>query len=157
VTVNLTQLAKELRRDPSSIRELVERGLMTRLPDGSFDLETARREHRENIQHEKNVRPRLDEPEIKATDYAKNRAASQHFEAQLKKLRYEEKAKTLTPTRDIEAAQFQEMRVIRDACMNLPARISAQLATETSEHVVHQLIESEIRQIFEDYSEGRLG
>lgn len=92
----------------------------------------------------------------KPSDYAKARAATQIYEARLKKLRYEEKAKSLVQARDVADAAFQTMRCIRDACMNVPSRVSAQVAAENSPEKCYQIIENEISAIFSDFAEGKI-
>jgi len=169
--VGIGELAHELRRDAKGIRNLVEKGALTRRPDGLFDLETALAEWAKNVNHAQNrygpavdrVPPQVINPDAeipdkptKAQDYAKAKAATQIYEARLKKLRYEERAKNLAPVCDIEDARYREMRVIRDACLNLPSRVSAQFAAEADEHKIYQMLEDEIIAIFHDFAEGRL-
>lgn len=177
--VGIGQLARELLTDPKAIRRAVQQGLMTRRSDQLFDLELAMREWRDNIRHELGhnnrtagvveIRHRQFDEDVasgkeaeipdkptKSTDYAKARTADQIYSARMKKLRYEQAAKKLAPVCDIEAASFKEMRIIRDACLNIPARIAAQLAAETSEHRVYQLLEDEIILAFQKYTDGEL-
>jgi hypothetical protein len=167
-------LARICEVDPRAIRKAVEKGQLDRRPDGMFDLETARQQWEENVEHTRGrdtVNPRVVEmrreevgpdapaeiPEraTRGTEYAKARAAVQIYEARLKKLRFEERAGRLAPTCDIQHARFQEMRIIRDACLNLPGRVSAALAAETDEHKVFQLLENELLKVFNDYSDGK--
>jgi hypothetical protein len=92
----------------------------------------------------------------KASDYAKARAAVQIYEARLKKLRYEEKAKNLVSVRDVEDAAFREMSCLREAFMNIPARLAAQLALESDEARCYAILEAEFIAVFTDYAEGRI-
>lgn len=174
--VGIGELARELRRDPKAIRRAVEAGHITRRPDGQFDLEQAIEEWNANVLHNRghnNRNPQVvemrrqgnDEPQsdgeiperpTKGSEYSRARAATQIYEARLKKLRYEERAKHLAPVHEIATARFQEMRIIRDACLNIPARISAQLAAETSEHRVYEILENEILAAFSAYADGKL-
>jgi hypothetical protein len=162
--ITIGKLARLCEIDPRAIRRAVQQGQITRGDDGLFDQETAIYEWRNAIHH-----PMQDDQpapvllggpapsdNTKAGDYAKARAAVHIYEARLKRLRYEERARTLAPVRDIEAARFNEMRIIRDACMNIPARVSAQLAAEGSEHKIYQLLENEIIQVFQLYADGKV-
>lgn len=165
--LGIGEVARALGCDPTMIRRAVKMGTMTRNPDGSFDLETARREYSENIEHyaPREARRNLEEmasstPEIpekpkSGSEYVKAKTATQIYDARLKKLRYEKIAGKLAPTADIEAARFREMRIIRDACLNIPSRLAAQLAVETSEHKIYQLLENEIIEAFAAYADGR--
>jgi hypothetical protein len=122
--VGVGELARLLKRDPKAIRFAVSRGRITRRPDGLFDAEKALAEWEANTLHERshsankvlemapaNDLPLENERTAKASDYAKARAAVQIFEARLKKLRYEEKAKTLVPARDVADAAYRTIVV----------------------------------------------
>jgi len=98
----------------------------------------------------------LAEKNTKATDFAKARAASQIYDARLKKLRYEEKAGNLVPARDVEDAAHKALRCIRDACLSIPSRVSNQIASETNAERIYQLLEKEISAVFEDFAEGKI-
>jgi len=98
----------------------------------------------------------LPEKASRGTDFAKARAASQIYDARLKKLRYDEKAGSLVPARDVEDAAHKAFRCIRDACMSIPSRVSAQLASETNTEKIFQLLENEIVAVFEDFAEGKI-
>jgi len=171
--VGIGELARVFKVDAKAIRVAVEKGLLSRREDGAFDLATATQEWEGSVNHERghnNRTPHLvqarqegtDEAKTeegrttKGSDFAKARAMVHVYEARLKKLRYEERAGTLALVRDIEHARFQEMRIVRDACLNLPARVSAQIAAESNEHKVYQILENEILAIFSDYAEGKI-
>jgi hypothetical protein len=168
--VGIGELARHLKRDSAAVHYHVRMGHITRRPDGLFDLDTAVAEWEANTQHERGhnnrtnlleMQPAPDLPlenerPAKSSDYAKARAAVQIFEARLKKLRYEEKAKNLVSARDVEDAAFREMSCLREAFMNIPARLAAQLAAESDQARCYAILEAEIISIFTDYSEGRL-
>ena len=167
--VGIGELAHLLKRDPKAIRFAVERGRITRRPDGLFDADNAMAEWEANTLHERshsankvlemeaaNDLPLENERLAKASECAKARAAVQIYEARLKKLRYEEKAKNLVSARDVEDAAFREMSCLREAFMNIPARLAAQLAVETDEARCYAILEAEIISIFTDYAEGRI-
>jgi hypothetical protein len=89
-------------------------------------------------------------------DYAKARAAVQIYEARLKKLRYEEKAKNLVPARDVAGAAYRLVSCIKEACMNIPSRVAAQLALESDQARCYAILEAEVIAIFTDFAEGRI-
>jgi len=168
--VTEAELGRVLGRDRSAIHYAVKSGRVTKRPDGLFDLDKAVQEFNDTTNHEKghNNRtqarqlPDLPAPEIpalgeaKSTAYAKARAGTQIYEALLKKLRYEERAKNLTPTADVESARFTEFRTLREACFNIPSRISALLAGENDPAKCQQMLEGELTSVFQAFSEGKL-
>jgi len=167
--VGVAELARLLKRDPKAIRFAVSRGRITRRPDGLFDAEKALAEWEANTLHERshnaskvlkmapaNDLPLENERTAKASDYAKARAAVQIYEARLKKLRYEEKAKTLVPARDVADAAYRTISCLREACMNIPARLAAQLALESNQARCYAILEAEVIAIFTDFAEGRI-
>ena len=152
--VSEVELASALKRHRNAVRVAVANGRITQRADGLFDLDQALQEFADNTHHEKGhnnrsgpraaaaamtdgALPDIPAPEIplpsetKSTAYAKARAGTQIYEALLKKLRYEERAKNLTPTADVENARFTEFRSLREACFNIPSRIAALLAGES--------------------------
>jgi hypothetical protein len=167
--VSEVELARALKRDRKAVRLAAQSGRLTTREDGLFDLDQAIREWTETTHHEKghNNRgvklpadiPAPDIPlrsETKSTDYAKARAGTQIYEALLKKLRYEERARNLTPTADVETARFTEFRILREACFNIPARIAALVAGESSVERCQQLLENELNAVFNAFADGRL-
>jgi len=166
--VTEVELAKVLGRDPAAIRKAARDGRVTQRSDGLFDQDAAVQEWMDTTHHEKghNNRvhqlPELPTPEIplpnetKSTAYAKARAGTQIYEALLKKLRYEERAKNLTPTADVESARFTEFRTLREACFNIPSRISALLAGESDPAKCQLMLESELTSVFQAFADGKL-
>jgi hypothetical protein len=173
--VTEVELAKILNRDRMAVRMAVKNGRITQRDDKLFDRDEAVQQWNETTLHEKghnnrapaarpvgNLPADIPTPDIplraetKSTDYAKARAGTQIYEALLKKLRYEERAKHLTPTADVETARFTEFRILREACFNIPARIAAKVAGETEVEKCQQLLESELNSVFNAFAEGRL-
>jgi hypothetical protein len=151
-----------------AIRKAEEKGRITKGEDGLYELGAAIEEWNATTQHEKghnNRSPKLPDiptveipkpEETRSTAYAKARAATQVSEALTKRLRYERLAMTLTPTADVENARFTEFRTLREACFNIPARVAAILAGESSVEKCQQLLEAELDSVFTAFSEGKL-
>jgi hypothetical protein len=175
--VSEVELAKALGRDRGAIRKAEAAGRITKRPDGMYDLEQAMQDFADTTHHEKghNNRtpraakqplqidghlPEIPSPEIplpqdaKSTAYAKARAGTQIYEALLKKLRYEERAGNLVPAADVRNARFTEFRTLREACFNIPSRVSAILAAETSAEKCQALLEAELNSVFAAFAEG---
>jgi hypothetical protein len=175
------ELAKALKRSQMAVIIARQAGRITPGADGLYDLDQAVAEFHATTHHEKghNNRsasggsggkpvefsgtlpeiPNADIPkpdETRSTAYARARASTQVYEALLKKTRYEERVGNLTPTADVENARFQEFRTIREACFNIPSRIAPLLAGELNIGACQQLLEDELRKVFDAYSEGKL-
>ena len=161
-SVTEVELAKVLGRDRMAIRKAAEKGRITRQPDGLFDLDRAVAEFKDNTHHEKGhnnrtgVKPKPANQETKGTGYAKARTETQIYEGQIKRLRYEERAGSLTPTADVENARFTEFRTLREACFNIPSRIAAIVAGESNVTRCQQLLENELTSVFSAFAEGKL-
>ena len=167
--MGVAELARLLKRDPKAIRFAVSVGRITRRPDGLFDADQAIAEWNANTLHERShsankvlemtpandLPPETERPD-KDSAYVRARAAVQIYEARLKKLRYEEKAKTLVLARDVEDAAYRTVSCLREACMNIPARLAAQLASETDQARCYAILEAEVIAIFTDFAEGRI-
>jgi hypothetical protein len=179
--VKQAELARALNRNAMAIQVATRAGRITRGEDGLYDLDEAMAEFHATTHHEKghNNRsgpagggakpvefsgklpeiPNADIPkpdETRSTAYARARASTQVYEALLKKTRYEERVNNLTPTADVENARFQEFRTLREACFNIPSRVAPLLAGESNIAACQQLLEDELRKVFDAYAEGKL-
>jgi phage terminase Nu1 subunit (DNA packaging protein) len=86
-----------------------------------------------------------------ASGFAKAKAVRETFQAKLAQLEYEEKSGKLISTEKVRIAQFTQGQLIREAVLNMPDRIAAQLAAELgreiSAHVVRTVMDTELRNI----------
>jgi hypothetical protein len=87
-----------------------------------------------------------------APDFNKARAAKEIYEARIKKLDYEERLGNLVSRKSVEVEAFTAFRILRDACFNVPDRVASQIAAETDQTVVYDLLMSELRRAFEDFA-----
>ena len=85
-------------------------------------------------------------------DFSKARAAKEIYEARIKKLDYEERLGNLVSRKSVEVEAFTTFRILRDACFNIPDRVSAQIAAETDGTVVYEILMVELRRAFEDFA-----
>ena len=178
--VSEAELAQILKRHRKTIREAVAKGRLTQRPDKLFDRDEAVKEFAETTHHERGHNnmhgpvaaaeaadgaaplPEIEAAEIplpsetKSTAYAKARAGTQIYEALLKKLRYEERAKNLMPTAEVENARFTEFRILREACFNIPPRVAALIAGESDVTRCQQLLEAELTTVFSAFADGQL-
>jgi hypothetical protein len=82
--------------------------------------------------------------------YAQSRAIKEAYHARLAKLAYEEKSATLVRADKVKVSWFNALRVLRDRVLNLPDRLSPLLAAEIDPKIIHDLLDSELRQILND-------
>lgn len=75
-----------------------------------------------------------------------------NYKAALTKLEYEQKSGQLVSKADVETEYFTMARQTRDALLNIPDRISAELASYTDVHVVSQKITEALIECLEDLS-----
>lgn len=82
-----------------------------------------------------------------------SRAIKEAYLARLAKLEYEEKSGKLVPAADVKNEAFKVARVVRDNMLNIPDRISAELAATTDTVQIHKLLTDEIRKALEAISD----
>lgn len=80
---------------------------------------------------------------------AQSQAQKEKFRAKLVELEYEERVGTLVRKDDVEKEHFRIGRQVRDAVLNVPARLAGILAAETDQRKVHDQLEKELRQALE--------
>lgn len=106
------------------------------------------------IRHAEQDAAELNSGERLATgpDFNKARAAKEIYEARIKKLDYEERLGNLVSRKSVEVEAFTAFRILRDACFNIPDRVSAQIAAETDGTVVYEILMVELRRAFEEFA-----
>lgn len=78
-------------------------------------------------------------------NYLVARGVRKGFLARLAKIQYEEKLGKLINRDEVQGERFNTNRIIRGGVLNIPDRVSAQLAAETDEKKVHEILTTEIR------------
>lgn len=74
-----------------------------------------------------------------------SRAKREAYQAELARLEYEEKQGTLVNAEAVKKEAFRVARLVRDAMLNIPDRIAAELASDTDTFSVHKRLTDEIR------------
>lgn len=74
-----------------------------------------------------------------------SRAKREAYQAELARLEYEEKQGTLVNAEAVKKESFRVARLVRDAMLNIPDRIAAELASDTDTFSVHKRLTDEIR------------
>lgn len=80
---------------------------------------------------------------------AQSQRKKEEFRAKLVELEYEERVGTLVRKDEVEKEYFRKGRLVRDAVLNVPARLAGILAAETDQRKVHDQLETELRQALE--------
>ena len=97
------------------------------------------------------------EPQPKAQQvYMDSRAVREQYAARTAKLDFEAKQKTLVSRQEVNLWLGHYMTILRNACEQIPNRLAGQLAAEQDPDLVYQILDKEIRAIFERFSNGRL-
>lgn len=91
--------------------------------------------------------------EVNRTDYLAIKARETHWSAEQKRLKAEQIAGKLVEVDGVEREAFNQARLLRDALLNIPDRVSASLAAETDPIVVHQMLTTEIRNVCNQLAE----
>ena len=164
--MGITEYARHRGVEDAAIHFAVQAGRINRNPDGLIDVEAADRDWEANTQKrspaEGSPRGRYKAPAERALEpvpgitYTDARALREVYVAQKHKLSIREKTGELVSRREVEEEASRLFRMIRDACFNLPPRLAAQLAAESDEMAVFDILEGALRRVFEDFAEGRL-
>ena len=91
----------------------------------------------------------------KAVDFASARTMREAFRAKMAKLEYEEKAGKLTDASKVREDAFRAGRIIRDALLGMPDRLSDILAAEDDPAKIANLLQEELESVLGDMAEGR--
>ena len=91
----------------------------------------------------------VDEETKKNPRFIESQARREMFKANLTELEYLEQVGKLIPADQVDREWSELARLVRDTMLNIPARIADQLAHETDQRKVQDLLETEICQALE--------
>lgn len=94
-------------------------------------------------------------PAPSENSFAKAKAVRETLTAKILQLDYEEKTGKLVNADEVKVVWFNLARTIRDTLLNIPERISAELAAESDEFKVHKALQNEIYKVLEVLSHGQ--
>ncbi|HMS83080.1 MAG TPA: hypothetical protein PKD12_05490 [Nitrospira sp.] len=95
------------------------------------------------------------DPETKKDPkFIESQARREMFKAHLTELEYLEQVGKLIPVHVVDREWFELARLVRDAMLNIPTRIADQLARETDQRKVQDLLEAEIYHAIESIVEN---
>ena len=89
-----------------------------------------------------------------AVDFVTARTMREAFKAKMAKMEYEEKAGKLTDASKVKAEAFRAGRIVRDALLGIPDRLSDVLAAEQDPVQVRQLLVNELEIILNELSDN---
>ena len=167
--MGITDYARHRGVELQAVQYAVQAGRIKRNADGLIDVESADRDWAQNTE-EQGPRPKPARESYKPVPYEGDRAMEavpgisysdaralrEVYVAQKHKLSIREKTGELVSRQEVEEEASRLFRMIRDACFNLPPRLAAQLAAESDEATVFDILEGALRRVFEDFAEGRL-
>lgn len=120
-----------------------------------IDPDIADREWAANTQGGRGAAPQrlasgVDLPDaIDAADYNASRAKREAYNAELARLEVEEKQGQLVAADEVRKTAFAVARQVRDGILNIPDRVSAELAAVTDQFEIHRRLTAEIRKALE--------
>jgi hypothetical protein len=144
------------------VQHAVAAGRIQRLPNGLIDADKADRDWDLNTDEAyvlrvtggKEQAARSAQREGDGPTFMASKARTQSVVADIKALELVKKRGDVLDRRQVETAAFNLYRQLRDACMAIPDRLCAQLATESNQETVRQLLEEELRSVFTQYANG---
>lgn len=149
--VSYREFARRVGVHPTTIQDAVDKGtLTTTLVGGTKKLEAnasmavwnERRKSLEDVN-----------PVTKARNESK--AASETYKARILKLDYEKKKGELISIDEVKKQAFDVGRILRNAFLNIPPKISAELAVETNPRKVEAILDDEIRRAIKEMKRGK--
>ncbi len=93
-------------------------------------------------------------PDDQVPDLQTSRERREHYQAELAKLQVDEKRGELVAVEAVKKEAFTLGRVVRDALLNIPDRVSHQLAGEIDPAAIHQMLSKEMQQALEGLANG---
>jgi transcriptional regulator with XRE-family HTH domain len=87
-------------------------------------------------------------------DYWKSRARREEAEAELAELKLSEQRGELVRAADVRAAYAKKAAALREALLQIPARLAAVLAAETDHSKCHDTLQLELHQVLAQVTES---
>lgn len=167
--VTKTEYARRRGCTEAAVRRAVRDGRIT-LIDGKIDPVAADAQWARNTRVRAGSRPTDDvnlstsgatggragddnDDEDDATGYWKSRARRERAEAELAELKLSELQGHLVRADDWAAALARRAAAFREGLLQIPARLSAQLAAEGDQARVHTLLEDKLRQVMDQLTQ----
>ncbi len=156
--ISIRAYARQRGVSEAAVRKAIKAGRVTPLPDGTIDAARADRQWSGNTDQAKQrpvaneaiqaVRETVaDTPASGGTTFLQARTANEVLKAQTSKVRLAKLKSEVVDRAQAVAHVFRLARTERDAWLNWPARVSAQLAADlhVDPHAMHVALEREVR------------
>ncbi|MBI4208551.1 MAG: hypothetical protein HY538_02445 [Deltaproteobacteria bacterium] len=140
-----------------AVQKAIESGRISTVTDSKgnlrMDPEVADREWEENTDPALQREPPIEGESLQS--YRQAKAMREKYEAKLAKLEYEIKCGKYVAVDQVRTEAFEVGRKVREALLNLPKRLSEELAAEGDSHKVFERLNTEIHKALEELSHGR--
>ena len=173
--MGITEYARHRGLDHKSIRHALLVGRIQKTASGQIDSDQADRDWQQWHEEERvcltkpgqaigTVRTKAEAgggavvtEAVPGITYLQARALSQVWDAKKRKLLVEKLEDKFVDKNSVAVEAARLYRSLRDACFELPARLATPLSVETDPTRIYKSLETEIRQVFQRFSEGKLG
>ena len=156
----------------SAVQKAIRTGRITTTTDGKIDPAQGDAEWKQNTaprpRHRKSITPgrtagrtslQVPQPALDPSSvggYATARAVREQYLARITKIHHDQLAGKLVSRDEVAVEEFNEKRIIRDGVLNIADRVAAQLAAETDEKKVHEILTTELRNALNGIADGLL-
>ena len=138
----------------TAVQKAIQSGRISVEPDGTLDPAKAYAEWEKNTRSSKgSVASAAIAQASGGVDFNKARAVKETYNARLAKLTYEERMGQLVSVEEVKLGAFNMARKLRNRILQIPMRISAQLAAETDPHIVEDMLNAELSGALEELSQ----
>ena len=171
--IKLADFAASMGVSPQAVRKAIKEGrLVNGVKQGKrgylIDPDIAVKEWRDNTNSSQQRPPEvISAAKLNKTpeglpsniNYTKARAHAELFKSKLLELEFREKAGQLLKATDVKVAQFQTIRMMRDAIENIPIRIVSEIAAVMQvddteiKHEILQILQREIKTVLNNIAE----
>ena len=153
-SVNLIEFAKMVGVSPSAISRAIAIGRLndsvTRYPNRTLKINVKRGIEEFAAKRQRSARNKGDTPEVVTSDISDLEKKLKHYQAELARLKFEEQEGSLVSSDKVKKTAFKIARSVRDAMINIPDRLAAELSGMTDQFLIHKRISEEIREALEN-------
>ena len=138
----------------TAVQKAIQSGRISVEPDGTLDPAKADAEWEKNTRSSKgSVASAAIAQASGGVDFNKARAVKETYNARLAKLTYQERVGQHVSVEEVKLGAFNMARKLRNRILQIPMRISAQLAAETDPHIVEDMLNAELSGALEELSQ----
>lgn len=147
--VSIREYARRRGVTHEAVRKAIRDGRIRKTRTGKIDVVEANRAWQNSTDPSKQRKSAstATPPTEAAQQFAVARAMRESFAAQLAKLNYQQRAAILVDANQVRIKAFENARLVRDALLNIPNRISADLAAEPDPLKVGNILTTEITRV----------